>query len=258
VDLSRGGDKYFMELEGGHFVDRAFSDTADSLIAIKKVIFDDKEATMNELLDALKADFEGYEELRKKLLDAPKYGNDLEEPDEMMSYLWSWTRDRALEYRDCHGRSPILFRQGAAWAQWVAPDTGALPNGRKKGEPLADGSLSPVRGCDKSGPTAVLNSAAKCDTMGMQSSLLNMKFSAGVLKSKEGKQKFAALLDTYFAKGGSQVQINILKKETLLDARAHPENYQDLVVRVAGYSAYWIELTPEVRDEIISRTDHSM
>jgi pyruvate formate-lyase/glycerol dehydratase family glycyl radical enzyme len=258
TDLSRGGDKYYMEIEGGHFVDRAISDTADCLIALKRAVFEDKICTMDEMLKALEANFEGYEDLRKKLMDYPKYGNDIEEPDEMMAYLWSWTRDKALAYRDHHGRAPILFRQGAAWAQWVAPVTGALPNGRKKGEPLADGSLSPVRGCDKSGPTAVLNSAAKCDMAGMQSSLLNMKFSAGVLKTKEGKKKFAALLDTYFAKGGSQVQLNILNKDTLLDAKKHPENYQDLVVRVAGYSAYWVELTPEVRDEIISRTDHSL
>ena len=87
---------------------------------------------------------------------------------------------------------------------------------------------------------------------------MNMKFSAGVLKTKEGKQKFSALLDTYFAKGGSQLQLNILNRDTLIDAKAHPENYQDLVVRVAGYSAYWVELTPEVRDEIITRTEHSM
>ncbi len=257
-DLSRGGDKYFMELEGGHFVDRAISDTADCLIAIKHAIFEDKICTMEELLKAMEADFEGHEDLRKKLMDYPKYGNDLEEPDEMMAYLWSWTRDRALEYRDQYDRAPVIFRQGAAWAQWVAPVTGALPNGKKHGEPLADGSLSPVRGYDKSGPTAVLNSAAKCDTMGMQSTLLNMKFSAGVLGTNDGKQKFRALLDTYFAKGGSQVQVNILNTATLLDAKAHPENYKDLVVRVAGYSAYWTELTPEVRDEIISRTEHAM
>ncbi|MFC2018289.1 pyruvate formate lyase family protein [Chloroflexota bacterium] len=243
-DLSNGGTRYHKEIEGGKFVDRALSDTTDSLIAIKKVIFENN--------------FEGYEGLRKKLIDAPKYGNDLEEPDELMSYLWSWTRDKALAYRDHKGRAPILFRQGAAWAQFVAAATGALPNGKKSDEPLADGSLSPVRGCDKSGPTAVLNSAAKCDMMGMQSSLLNMKFSAGVLQNKEGKEKFAALLDTYFAKGGSQIQVNILNKDTLLDAKEHPENYKDLVVRVAGYSAYWIELTPGVRDEIITRTEHGV
>ncbi|MFC1924366.1 pyruvate formate lyase family protein [Chloroflexota bacterium] len=257
-DSNHGGARYHMQLEGGSWVDRAISDTADSLIAIKKVIFEDKAATMDELLKALKANFEGYEGLRKKLIDAPKYGNDLEEPDELMAHLWAWTRDKLLSYRDCEGRKLRLFRQGAAWAEWVAPNTGALPNGKKAGEPVADGSLSPVRGCDKSGPTAVMNSAAKCDMMGMESSLMNMKFSAGILKAREGKDKFAALLDTFFAKGGSQVQLNILNRDTLLDAREHPENYQDLVVRVAGYSAYWIELTPGVRDEIISRTEHGI
>jgi len=258
VDCDFRGTTYAMQLEGGSFVDRAISDTTDSLIAIKHAVFEDKICTMDELLEALKADFEGYEELRKKLMDYPKYGNDLEEPDELMAHIWEWTRDEALSYRDQHGRPPRLFRQGAAWAQWVAPNTGALPNGKKLGEPLADGSLSPVRGCDKNGPTAVMNSSAKCDMMGMESSLMNMKFSTGVFGSKEGKQKFAALLSTFFAKGGSQLQLNILNRETLLDAKAHPENYQDLVVRVAGYSAYWTELTPEVRDEIITRTEHAM
>ncbi len=258
TDCNHHGCTTAFQLEGGSFVDRAFPDTTDSLIAIKHAVFEDKICTMDELLAALKADFEGYEELRKKLMDYPKYGNDLEEPDELMAHIWSWTRDEALSYRDELGRKPRLFRQGAAWAQWVAAETGALPNGKKKGEPLADGSLSPVRGCDKNGPTAVMNSSAKCDMMGMESSLMNMKFSAGVLGSNEGKQKFAALLSTFFAKGGSQLQLNILNRKTLLDAKAHPENYQDLVVRVAGYSAYWIELTPEVRDEIITRTEHAM
>jgi len=258
IDSNHGGCTTHMQLEGGSFVDRAFPDTTDSMIAIKHAVFEDKICTMDELLKALEANFEGYEDLRKKLMDYPKYGNDLEEPDELMAHLWSWTRDEILSYRDCKGRKPRIFRQGAAWAQWVAPTTGALPNGKKAGEPLADGSLSPVRGCDKSGPTAVMNSSSKCDMMGMESSLMNMKFSAGVLKTKEGKQKFSALLDTYFAKGGSQLQLNILNRDTLIDAKAHPENYQDLVVRVAGYSAYWVELTPEVRDEIITRTEHSM
>lgn len=123
---------------------------------------------------------------------------------------------------------------------------------------MADGSLSPVRGCDKSGPTAVLNSASKVDTMDMESSLLNMKFSAGVIKTKEGKDKFASLLRTYFDRGGSQVQINILNADTLKAAREHPEDYKDLVVRIAGYSAYWHEITPEVQDEIITRTEHNL
>ncbi len=258
IDCNHRGTRYAYRLEGGSFVDRAISDTADSLIAIKHAVFEDKICTMDELIKALEADFEGYEELRKKLIDYPKYGNDLEEPDEMMAHLWAFTRDEALSYRDEFGRKPRLFRQGAAWAQWVAPTTGALPNGKKHGEPLADGSLSPVRGCDKNGPTAVMNSASKIDMQGMESTLMNMKFSAGIMATKEGKMKFSALLDTFFAKGGSQVQLNILNKDTLIDAKAHPENYKDLVVRVAGYSAYWTELTPEVRDEIISRTEHAM
>ncbi len=132
---------------------------------------------------------------------------------------------------------------------------GALPNGRLAGVCLADAAVSPVQGCDVNGPTASLNSVSKMDVGKMESTLLNMKFTPVVLSSNEGKQKFAQLIGTYFDKGGSQIQINVLNKDTLVDAKKHPENYNDLVVRVAGYSAFWVELVPEVQDEIISRTD---
>jgi pyruvate-formate lyase len=100
-----------------------------------------------------------------------------------------------------------------------------------------------------------MNSVAKLDAMSIEGPLLNMKFAPGMLKTKAGKQKFADLMATYFDQGGNHVQFNILDKETLVDAQAHPENYRNLVVRVAGYSAFWVELTPAVQDEIISRTE---
>ena len=254
-DCSRGGTRYWMELEGGNFVDRGITDTTDSLIAIKKVVYEDKTATMDEVLAALKANFKDHEGLRKKLMDAPKYGNDIDEPDDLASHLWSWTRDEELTYRDSFGRPPRIWRQGAAWATWAGEAVGALPNGRLAGVCLADAAVSPVQGCDKNGPTASLNSVAKMDVGKMESTLLNMKFTPVVLSSNEGKQKFSQLIGTYFDKGGSQIQINVLNKDTLVDAKKHPENYSDLVVRVAGYSAFWVELVPEVQDEIISRTD---
>ena len=257
TDCCRGGTRY-PEQETGIFVDRAIPDVTDSLMAIKKVVFEDKQATMDQLLEALKADFEGYDELRQRLLAAPKYGNDLDEPDALFSDIWTYTRDRALSYRTDEGLRPRLFRQGASWAQWAGKAVGALPNGRKAWTTLADASLSPVQGCDRKGPTAVMNSVSKMDMMYQESSLLNMKFAPTMLKSKEGKQKFADLLATYFDRGGSQVQFNILDRDMLLDAKAHPENYRDLVVRVAGYSAFWVELSPEVQDDIILRTEQKL
>jgi formate C-acetyltransferase len=256
-DVSRLGGRY-QELEAFSIVDRAIPDTADALMAIKKVVFEDKKATMAQLLDALKNDWEGCEELRRACLTAPKFGNDADEPDAMAVDLWKYTVDKEQSYRDGFGRRFTMFRQGAAWSTWAGRRTGALPNGRKAWTSLADASASPMQGCDVKGPTATMNSVAKLDPMFMEGPLLNMKFAPGILKKKEGQRKFAELLGTYFDKGGFHVQFNILDRETLLDAKQHPENYRSLVVRVAGYSALWVELSPAVQDEIISRTEQQM
>ena len=257
-DASRGGMRYYRELESGAFVDRGLTDVADSLTAIKKVIFDDKSATMDEVLDALKANFEGYEDLWKKLKDAPKFGNDDNYADSMAYDIWQWTKYQVLSYRDSEGRRFVVFRQGAAWAQWAGPRVGALPNGRKAYTNLADASASPVQGCDVKGPTATMNSVAKLDPGHMEGPLLNLKFSPGALKSREGMRKLGELIGSYMDKGGFHVQINVLDADMLHDARAHPENYRDLVVRLAGHSAFWVDLSPEAQDDIISRTEHQL
>jgi formate C-acetyltransferase len=255
-DVARGGGRYW-ELESAVFVDRALTDVADCLTALKKVVYDDKSATMDEVLKALAADFEGYEGLRQKLMAAPKFGNDDDYADEITSHIWDWTKRQVLEYRDWEGRRYVIFRQGAAWAAWGGATVAALPNGRKAGTTLADASASPVQNCDVSGPTAVLNSVAKLDPMYMEGPLLNMKFAPGILHTKEGRKKFADMIGTYMDQGGFHVQFNILDRETLLEAKAHPEEHKNLVVRVAGYSAFWGELVPEVQDDIINRTDHT-
>ncbi|MBI4518131.1 MAG: hypothetical protein HY699_20200 [Deltaproteobacteria bacterium] len=253
-DATRGGGRY-QQLEAWCFVDRGLQDASDSLIAIKKVVFEDKKATMADVLEALKADFEGHEALRRALLAAPKYGNDEDEPDSLHVKMWKYTIDKCQSYRDGFGRRFTMFRQGAAWSTWAGKATGALPNGRKAGTSLADASASPQQGCDVKGPTATMNSVTKLDNMFIEGPLLNMKFAPGMLKKKEGAHKFAELMGTYFDKGGFHVQFNILDKATLLEAKKHPEQYRNLVVRVAGYSAFWVELTPAVQDEIISRTE---
>jgi formate C-acetyltransferase len=256
-DAVRGGGRY-QQLEAWCFVDRAQQDACDALIALKKVVYEDRKATMDEVLAALRADWQGYEELRQACLAAPKYGNDEDEPDEFLRAMWRYTADKCQSYRDGFGRRFTMFRQGAAWSTWAGKATGALPNGRKAGTSLADASASPQQGCDVKGPTATMNSVTKLDNMFLEGPLLNMKFAPGMLRKKEGMHKFAELMGTYFDRGGFHVQFNILDRETLLDAKQHPEKYRNLVVRVAGYSAFWVELTPAVQDEIISRTEQRL
>lgn len=256
-DVTRFGGRY-QQLEAFSFVDRGFQDASDSLMAIKKVIFEDRKWTMADLLDALKNNWGGYEELRQACIAAPKYGNDEDEPDALMCKLYKDASDRCQSYRDGYGRRFTMFRQGAAWSSWAGKTTGALPNGRKAGTHLGDASASPVQGCDVKGPTAAMNSVCKLDSTFIEGPLLNMKFSPAALRTRGGQQKFASLLDTYFEKGGFQVQFNLLDTETLKLAQVQPESHRDLVVRVAGYSAFWVELSPVVQDEIISRTEQCM
>lgn len=255
-DIHKGGMRYFKEFCGGAWIDRALSDAASCLQALTKVVFEEKSATMDEVLKALDADFNGYEKLRKKLMDVTKYGNDDDNADEIMARIWDYSREWCDRYLDYKGFRMCPHRNGNAWAPLNGKVTGALPNGRKAGTSLADAAVSPVQGTDKNGPTAMLNSAAKLDPQNLQAPLLNMRFTPGPLNTREGRHKFAQLLGTYFDKGAAHVQFTVLTRETLQDAKVHPENYRDLVVRVAGYSAFWVELTPEVQDEILTRTQH--
>ncbi len=244
-----------MELGGGSTNDRAISDSVDSLMALKKVVFEDKQATMGEVLDALKADWEGCDELKRKCMSAPSYGNDDDEPDELFCEISKYVVEKMLSQRDWLGRRFTYYRNGAAWAQWAGKGIGALPNGRGAGQNLSDASASPCQGADVKGPTAVFNSVAKVDAAHIEGPLLNMKMMPGPLRTKEGRQKLADLMATYFDKGANHVQFLIVDRDTLLDAKAHPENYRSLVVRVAGYSAFWVELPDGVQDDIISRTE---
>jgi len=256
-DVSQGGGRYYRELEAGSFVDRALTDAADCLAAMKKVVYEEG-VPIGEVLDALKADFVGYEDLRKRLDEAPKFGNDDDYVDSIAFDIWQWTKHKALSYRDTEGRRPTIYRQGAAWSTWASSSVGALPNGKRAYAPLADASASPGHGCDRRGPTAVMNSAAKLDTAQMEGPLLNLKFSPGVVRTRDGMQKLAELIGTYMDQGGFHVQFNILDAKMLRDAQKNPEKYRDLVVRLAGYSAFWVELSKDVQDEIISRTEHAL
>ena len=135
---------------------------------------------------------------------------------------------------------------------------GALPSGRLAGKALADGSVSPCQGVDVKGPTAVINSCSKIDQSHLVATLLNMKFQASTLKTREDRRKLLALIKTYFDGGGKHIQFNTVDRETLIDAKIHPDLHRNLIVRVAGYSAFFTELLPNMQDEIIARTEHSL
>lgn len=230
----------------------------NSLAAIKGLIYEQKKLSWDELQGALEANFEGKQDIHSMLLSMPKWGNDDEEVDQIMIDLFQWTERQIVSHRNPWGEPYTCSRQGVTWHITFGRVVGALPDGRKASDPLADGSLSPMRGTDIKGPTAVLNSAAKVDSTGSDSTLLNLKFHPSSLKTRENVKKLASLVKSYFDRYGYHCQFNFLSRETLVDAKEHPENYRDLVVRVAGFSAYWVELSPQVQDEIIARTEHTI
>ena len=240
-------------------IDRGHVSAADSLITIKKLVYDDKVLTMDELLEALDNNFEGKrgQEIRKMCLDAPKYGNDIDEADYMVrdvgKIIPKYLKDKVTPF----GSKYTIIRQGLTWHYYGGKGVGAMSNGRKSGLPLADASLSPTQGADTNGPTAVCNSALKADFSDAKTAVLNQKFPLSLFKSEGFAEKLADFTETFLRNGGLHIQYNILDAETLRKAKEHPEDYKDLIVRVAGYSAYFVLLAPEVQDEIIARTEQS-
>jgi pyruvate formate-lyase/glycerol dehydratase family glycyl radical enzyme len=232
---------------------------ADSLAAVKKLVFDERKVSMQELKAALAANWQGngYEELRKAFLAAPKYGNDDDCVDSIARDLYQFWADTAATLKTRLGGKHMPAAISITSQAPGGALTGATPDGRYAGECLADGTMSAMRGRDTHGPTALIKSAAKIDQVPYQSTLMNMKFHPSALKSTEDLRKLSSLIKTYFSLGGKHVQFNVVSTGTLLDAQQHPEEHRDLVVRVAGYSAYFVQLTKTVQDEIIERTEHA-
>jgi formate C-acetyltransferase len=236
----------------------------DSLAAIKKLVFDEKKISMKELRQALAQNFEGNgnTEIRKMCLQAPKYGNDDDYVDSIAKDLYTFIIDEEAKYKTAQRPvgGKIKGVGGASissmWAGGAI--TGATPDGRLAGTTLADGTVSPSQGKDTNGPTALFKSAAKIDQASCSSALLNVKLHSSALAKTEDLKKLGMLIDTYAHMGGKWVQFNVVGKEKLLDAQKAPENYQDLVVRVAGYSAYFVDLGKGVQDDIIGRTEVSL
>jgi pyruvate formate-lyase/glycerol dehydratase family glycyl radical enzyme len=227
----------------------------DSLTAIKYHVFDKRTITMAELLAALRKDFEGQDELRQTLRQkTPKYGNDEDYADDIMRSVFE------AYFQAVDGRPTP---RGGRYAINLLPTTvhvyfgsvmGATPDGRKAGIPLSEG-ISPVQGVDRQGPTAVLKSASKMDHGRTGGTLLNMKFNPQVLEGDDGLDNLKDLIRTYFRLDGHHIQFNVVDAETLRKAQAHPDEYQNLIVRVAGYSDYFVDLGKALQEEIIARTE---
>lgn len=239
----------------------------NALAAIKRLVYEDKSVTKEELRAALGTDFAGKdgETLRLKLLNkAPKYGNDDDYVDSITVESYRAYMDEIKRYRNTRfGRGPIGggYYPGTSSISSNVPSGAAVkatPDGRKAGTPLAEGS-SPSSGTDLLGPTAVLSSVGKLPAREIFGGvLLNQKLTPGSLRTPEDRQRLGAMLRTFFDDmKGWHIQYNLVSRETLLDAKKHPERHRDLVVRVAGYSAYFNDLAPDQQDDIIARTEHS-
>ena len=228
----------------------------DELSALKYHVFEKKTITMKGFIDALSKDFENYEEFRHELLEnTPKYGNDEDYADDIMRQvfeLYYKAVDDKPTARGGHHRVNLLPTTCHVYFGSVI---GAMPDGRKAGKPLSEG-ISPVQGADRKGPTAVIKSASKIDHIRTGGTLLNQKFTPSFLATEEGIENVMHLIRSYFKLDGHHIQFNVVSAETLRKAKKNPENYRDLIVRVAGYSDYFVDLTEELQDEIINRTEH--
>jgi len=229
------------------------TNVADSLAAIRKVVFEDKRVSFQELIEIMDRNWEGREDIRQACLNAPKYGNDDDYVDLIAREVHHGSEATMETVKDRFGFSKRGDGSAVSATYGLAVNTPATPDGRMDGEPFADSTLAPQPGVDKKGPTAVLNSCAKIDTLQTYNHLLNQKFLPQFLEG-EMKPLFIDYLKTWRDMKIPHVQFNIVDSETLMDAKQRPEEYQDLIVRVAGYSAYFVELSEGLQDHIIDRT----
>jgi formate C-acetyltransferase len=228
----------------------------DSLAAIRYRVFDRKDVTMAELLEALEANFKGHERTMQMLLNkTPKYGNDDEYADALLTDLFEAFYAEVNGRKNTKGGNYRVNYLSTTCHVYFGSVTGATPDGRKAYEPLSDG-ISPVQGADRRGPTAVLKSAARMDHARTGGTLLNQKFTPQLLEGEEGIDRLAHLVRSYFRLDGHHIQFNVVTADTLRAAQENPEKYRDLIVRVAGYSDYFCDLTTALQNEIIARTEH--
>lgn len=252
-DYNAGGARYnnsYVQFVG-------IGSLTDSLVALKEMVFESGSMAMADLVAAIDSDFESNEPLRQRLLHRmPKYGNDDDRADAVMLRAFHLLIDELDGRPNSKGGRYRVEMLPTTCHVYFGSVTGAMPDGRKAGVPLSEG-ISPVQGADRCGPTAVVRSAAKMDHLKTGGTLLNMKFSPALLADDDGIEKVAHLVRGYFKMDGHHVQFNVVRAEKLREAQAAPGEHRDLIVRVAGYSDYFCDLSLELQEEIIARTEHA-
>jgi len=254
LDLDRGGARY-------NWVENSLvglANLVDGLTAIQRLVFEERELTLPEFAAILRQDYQGHEALRQRILHTlPQYGNDLDGPDEL-ARRWAEFLIRTTESQQVglHRYVPGFF----CWImhERMGRETGATPDGRLAFWPLAD-AAGAAQGREKHGPTAsVLSTTHWSHRQALGGLVHNAKFSPSLFRTAADRAALRQVIETYLLRGGFEMQVNVVSRETLLAAQAHPEQYRDLLVRVAGYSDYFVMLTPKMQEEIIARTEHAL
>jgi pyruvate formate-lyase/glycerol dehydratase family glycyl radical enzyme len=252
-DYNAGGARYnhsFIQFVG-------IGSLTDSFAAIRQFVFEEQAMPLTELVDVLAADFEHRETIRERLVNRmPKYGNDDDRADDLMVRAFNAICAEVDGRPNSKGGRYQVEMLPTTCHVYFGSVTGATPDGRRAGRPLSEG-ISPVQGADRAGPTAVIQSASKMDHVKTGGTLLNLKFSPSFLAKEEGIQKLVHLIRGYFGLGGHHLQFNVVNADVLREAQADPESNRDLIVRVAGYSDYFCDLSVDLQNEIVARTEHA-
>lgn len=252
-DYNAGGARYNTNYIQGVGI----GTVTDCVASVKYNVFDEKNFTMEELIDAMEHDFEGYDYIYSLVHDkTPKYGNDDDYADELMREIFDLYHDTIVGRPNMKGGKYGIDMLPTTCHVYFGDVILATPNGRKAHKPVSEG-ISPEKSADTNGPTAVIKSCAKMDHLATAGTLLNQKFTPNVVAGEAGLNNMASLVRSYFAMDGHHIQFNVVDRQTLIEAQKHPEDYKDLIVRVAGYSDFFRNLDKPLQDEIIERTEQS-
>lgn len=252
TDYNAGGARYNTSYIQGV----GLGSIADNLTALQHHIFDEKNYSMSQMMEAIQNDFKGFEEMRYQLVyETPKYGNDDDYADKYATTIFNYFHDSVDNRPTFRGGKFRINMLPTTSHVYFGSVIGAMPDGRKASEPLSEG-ISPFQGADRKGPTAVLKSASKIDHIKTGGTLLNQKFAPSFFKDDLAINKLGYLVRSYFRMDGHHIQFNVVSADTLREAQKHPEKYADLIVRVAGYSDYFNDLGEDLQNEIIRRTAH--
>lgn len=254
LDYNAGGPIY----GNAQILAEGIADAADSLAAIRHFVFDTGKYTMCELISALQADFVGYDALYRDFSGFYKFGNGIAYVDDIykdiLEHFYKYLLTKKAFRGGYYGGGCSPFNRAAIYASTI----GALPNGKRRSSPILADSIGAVPGCDKNGPTALMESVLRADHLLAKSgNILQLKFLKTLFEAQSGRDAFIALAKTYFSRGGQQLTVNLLSRDELLDAQKHPELHEDLIVRVGGYSDYFVRLSQGLQENIIQRTELS-